>query len=967
MKTANKILAFFLSVVILSTLLVPPVFAADPTVEFSSTKTSVNTGDTFVISIKATDTLTGVYSVGPLIRFDNTQLEVTNLKWNSSIPYAFPSTVETANTNGFFTTNYADNTTGAALDISAGDVFVEATFAVKSGASGSTEITTEAEFADEYGAGVAGAVLNQDKITITIVSGITGSLPISITAPAKGATPQSTISDTAQYTGTIVWEGSPATFAPSTVYTAKVELTAKSGYQFAASVNPIVAGADSITEKNVSSGGNKLTFKATFPRTPDKDPATITTPPAAIPLTYDSSEQELVTAGSGVTGGILKYRLGESGTWSTAVPKAVNADEYTVYYMVEGDADHSSTAPVGITVKIERKPITPTITVTGSYTYDGNPITPTFTVKDGVTDLAETDYTAEVTNNTSAGTGTITVKEAANGNYTFTDQTANFTIAKKNHGDETASGSARYGAEGTVDLSSYIAPGGTATYASKTDSDSVLAEDPSLVGNVLKFKFADNSSNVGKNATATINVTSANYTNYAITVTLTVTDKVTPTVTAPTAKALTYNGAEQVLINAGSTTGGELQYSLTSGSGYSTELPKAKDADSYNVYYKVVGDAEYADVAENHITVIINKKAATVAPKSFTITKGDAIPTFELAYTGLVSGDTLTPSTTPTFICFESDGITPVSTSTPAGTYTITWTNKDVTIFTGTDNYNLTATGTATLTIEDPSSGGVSTYAITVKDAQNGAVTASRKSASKGTTVTLTATPDKGYELDTIKVLDSKGNAIKLTEKEGKFTFTMPASKVTVEAGFKAEAPVVKHPFTDVPEDSWYEDAVIWAVDKGVTSGTSATTFDPDGICTRAQAVTFLWRAAGSPAPTTVSMPFTDVKAGSWYYDAVLWAVEQGITKGTSDITFSPDLNCSRGQIVTFLWRSAKSPVAGAANPFTDVKADAYYAHAVLWAVKAGVTNGSSATTFSPDADCSRAQIVTFIYRHMTK
>lgn len=204
MKTANKILAFFLSVIILSTLLVPPVFAADPTVEFISTKTSVNTGETFVISIKATDTLTGVYSVGPLIRFDNTQLEVTNLKWNSSIPYVFPSTVETANTNGFFTTNYADNTTGAALDISAGDVFVEATFAVKSGASGSTEITTEAEFADEYGAVVAGAVLNQDKITITIVSGITGSLPISITAPAKGATPQSTISDTAQYTGTIV-------------------------------------------------------------------------------------------------------------------------------------------------------------------------------------------------------------------------------------------------------------------------------------------------------------------------------------------------------------------------------------------------------------------------------------------------------------------------------------------------------------------------------------------------------------------------------------------------------------------------------------------------------------------------------------------------------------------------------------------------------------------------------------------
>ena len=168
-------------------------------------------------------------------------------------------------------------------------------------------------------------------------------------------------------------------------------------------------------------------------------------------------------------------------------------------------------------------------------------------------------------------------------------------------------------------------------------------------------------------------------------------------------------------------------------------------------------------------------------------------------------------------------------------------------------------------------------------------------------------------------------------------------------------------------EDAYYRDAVVWAVNQGITSGTSATTFLPDGICTRAQAVTFLWRAAGAPAPKSASMPFTDVPKGSWYYDAVLWAVEQDITKGSSAATFSPDVNCSRGQIATFLWRSAKSPAAGTANPFTDVKADAYYAHAVLWAVKEGVTNGSSATTFSPDVDCSRAQIVTFIYRHMTK
>ena len=259
--------------------------------------------------------------------------------------------------------------------------------------------------------------------------------------------------------------------------------------------------------------------------------------------------------------------------------------------------------------------------------------------------------------------------------------------------------------------------------------------------------------------------------------------------------------------------------------------------------------------------------------------------------------------------------------------------------------------------------GGVTTYPITVKSAKNGDVTASHKSAAKGTTITLTVDPDKGYVLDTLTVLDGKDKEIKLTEKNGKYTFTMPASKVTVAAMFKAEQSTGKNPFTDVPAGSYYEDAVIWAVDKGITTGTSATTFNPNGICTRAQAVTFLWRAAGSPAAKSAVMPFTDVKAGSYYETAVLWAVENGITKGTSDTTFSPDATCSRAQIVAFLWRSEKSPAAGTANPFADVKSTAYYADAVLWAVKEDITKGTTNTTFSPDADCTRAQIVTFLWR----
>ena len=285
---------------------------------------------------------------------------------------------------------------------------------------------------------------------------------------------------------------------------------------------------------------------------------------------------------------------------------------------------------------------------------------------------------------------------------------------------------------------------------------------------------------------------------------------------------------------------------------------------------------------------------------------------------------------------------------------------------TGLDNTIITLTFPATSSgsTGGGGGGGVTTYPITVKSAKNGDVTASHKTASKGTAVTLTVDPDKGYVLDTLTVLDGKDKEIKLTEKNGKYTFTMPASKVTVAATFKASAPTGKNPFIDVPAGSYYEDAVIWAVDKGITTGTSATTFNPNGICTRAQAVTFLWRAAGSPAAKSAVMPFADVKAGSYYYDAVLWAVEQGITKGTGDTMFSPDATCTRAQIVTFLWRANGSPAVSGNSAFTDVAADAYYAAAVTWAEKNDVTGGIGGGLFGSNNNCTRAQIVTFVYRN---
>ena len=228
----------------------------------------------------------------------------------------------------------------------------------------------------------------------------------------------------------------------------------------------------------------------------------------------------------------------------------------------------------------------------------------------------------------------------------------------------------------------------------------------------------------------------------------------------------------------------------------------------------------------------------------------------------------------------------------------------------------------------------------------------------EGRDQTFTITPDKGYAVANVKIDGKSIGAVK------SYTFENVRRTHTIEVIFmKANGNPQTGVFVDVATGSYYEDAVDWAVENGITKGTDDTHFSPDGICTRAQAVTFLWRAAGSPKPEPRAMPFTDVPVGSYYYDAVLWAVENGITKGTSDTTFSPNMTCTRAQIVAFLWRSEKSPAAGIANPFADVKSTAYYADAVLWAVKENITKGTTSTTFSPNADCTRAQIVTFLWR----
>ena len=254
------------------------------------------------------------------------------------------------------------------------------------------------------------------------------------------------------------------------------------------------------------------------------------------------------------------------------------------------------------------------------------------------------------------------------------------------------------------------------------------------------------------------------------------------------------------------------------------------------------------------------------------------------------------------------------------------------------------------------------TYAIEVgEDIRNGTVTANRRYAERGDTVTITVKPDDGFKLDDLTVTDKNGNELKLTDKgNGKYTFKMPAGKVTVSATFAPEKTAADY-FADVPANSYYADAVLWAAKNGITGGIGNGLFGPNQPCTRAQIVTFLWRAAGSPEPKAMSS-FADVSTDAYYAKAVAWAVENGITTGTGDGKFSPDATCTRAQSVTFLFRAIGKLVDSKAE-FSDVLTDSYYANAVAWAVENGVTNGIGDGLFGPNNSCTRAQIVTFLFR----
>lgn len=464
-----------------------------------------------------------------------------------------------------------------------------------------------------------------------------------------------------------------------------------------------------------------------------------------------------------------------------------------------------------------------------------------------------------------------------------------------------------------------------------------------------------------------VTISSKNYTDINATLTFKLVDKTDAGVTISSVPASKTYGESFTLTasvtDAGTGTGSWTWTSndpsvlQVTGTGASATV-KALKAGSATISAKYESDTTMGEQTTASITV--GKRVITVTADNKSMTVNGTLPTFTVTYGNLPSGvqaadifGTLASASTTT------DGKT-------TGSFDITVTTPVLKTEAGA-NYEVGAVTKGTLTVNPRSSSGgggggsVSTYSVTVGKTENGSVSASPKSASKGDTVTITVTPDKGYVLETLTVLDKNDKEIKLTEKNGKYTFTMPAGKVEVKVTFMDDNTMLNY-FVDVKAGDYFYDAVKWAAEKGITSGTDATHFSPNAACTRAQIVTFLWRAAGSPEPKGTGS-FADVPSDSYYTKAVAWAVENGITGGTGDGKFSPNATCTREQAVAFLYRASGSPAVSGGSAFNDVAANAYYADAVAWAEKNEITGGIGGGLFGSGNDCTRAQIVTFLYR----
>ena len=654
-----------------------------------------------------------------------------------------------------------------------------------------------------------------------------------------------------------------------------------------------------------------------------------------------------------------RYAAADSGsvqTWDISNPPALNAGTYRMYASI-GDTDNYYGFEAVYCEFVVAK-ATPTYTVPTGLTAKYGQTLADVTLPDGWSWMDSSESVGGASTAAKTFQAKFTPKDTKNYN-TVENIELEVTVNKADGGNlKTVELEQKY-----TDASDHTytpdwagLPAGQDWTFSSEASIVLSKQDFAADGSLLTYAISGGKA--GDKITITLKASCDNYEDFTITLNVTLTEK-------DDQKPLTITGAGSVVYGQTltlTTTGGSGTGTVTyridtdASTGEATIYPETGvltpvKVGSVSVIATKAGDNDYNDVTSAPFVLMIKPATPTGEPKYTAITtSGKTLKDAALT----TKGSTLNPSDGKLEWVDDKGELLPDDTTVKANT-TYKWR------FTPDDDNYTTLTGEVELYHKSSSGGGWydSYYTIKATAGTGGSISPSGSvSVREGRDQTFTITPDKSYAVANVKIDGKSIGTVK------SYTFENVRRTHTIEVIFmKANGNPQTGVFVDVATGSYYEDAVDWAVGNGITQGTDATHFSPDGICTRAQAVTFLWRAAGSPKPETRTMPFTDVPAGSYYYDAVLWAVENDITKGTSDTTFSPNMTCTRAQIVAFLWRSEKSPAAGTANPFADVKSAAYYADAVLWAAKKDITKGTTNTTFSPDADCTRAQIVTFLWR----
>ena len=792
------------------------------------------------------------------------------------------------------------------------------------------------------------------------------------------------------------------------------------------------AGSYKAEWKFTPSGSNAYMYAATTGKvTVTVNKATMTaTITQHTALTYNGKAQTAdvdisVTTADKTTIPAFTYAATENGSYGSDIPTFIDAGEHKVYFRATDPKGNHEVFSGRFTVTIDPKTVTaPTIALTGDRTYTGAEIRPTVTVKDGDTEIPASEYTVTYSGNINAGTATVTITDKDGGNYTVSGSTT-FEIQKAASScTAPAANTLTYNGTAQTLLTPGTATGGTMVYRLGENGD-FSAQIPSATnagGYTVYYKVAGDANHndtVPQSVTVTIGKAA-----------VTVTAESKSSRVGKDLQPLTFTYAPELF--AGDAFTGALattadkdtvkdypitQGSLTLGDNYQitfiegtysvlAKLPQASFRFAESAVEKTYGDGGFALAATGEA----ENSAVTYSSSDETIATVDAAGTVQIRKAGTVTitavasetaehlegrvSYTLTVARKSVIITVldklaYTDSAAPDLSAPVLGTdYTVEGLLGGDTLLTGPtltydpavpdmrkagtaakivasdadagENYRFTyVSGTLTL-ISRANPVGPSEPSVNPGEPDNGSVTVSPKHPAKGSTVIITVEPDEGYALDEITVTDKDGNALKLTDKgDGKYSFTMPSGKVDIDATFKKLAET--SPFADVSTDAYYYEAVKWAAENNITGGIGNGLFGPELTCSRGQIVTFLWRAAGSPEPTALST-FTDVAADAYYAKAVAWAVENGVTTGTGDGKFSPDAPCTRGQAVTFLWR-ALGQLTGDTASFSDVPADSYFAQAVAWAAQSGVTTGVGNNLFAPGGDCTRAQIVTFLWR----